>query len=327
MGNNTIEVNLRPNPIMRYRRDPETRCLTGQKRRKLSRMKKLPLAALALLLNACSPPEPEASATRQTFPVRGVVQQRMTGDPAMMIIDHEEIPGFMPRMIMPFRALDPQDFADLEPGMVVTFDYHVEDHESWVTGVKITGEKGAITLEDEKPAGDELLKVGDAFPDYAFRDENGKDVRLADYRGMPVAITFVFSRCPVPEYCPRMMSHFAAVLEKMKTAPKAPAEFRLLTISFDHEYDNPAILKAWGAAFGHREGLPWSLLSTPDRKVIDDISTRTGLRFGEVNGTIQHNLRTLVLHPDGTLGKLFTDETWTVDEMVAALTAAGASGQ
>jgi protein SCO1/2 len=124
-----------------------------------------------------------------------------------------------------------------------------------------------------------------------------------------------------------MMSHFAAVLKKMKTAPKAPAEFRLLTISFDHEYDNPAILKAWGAAFGHREGLPWSLLSTPDKRIIDDISTRTGLRFGEVNGTIQHNLRTLVLHPDGTLGKLFTDETWTVDEMVAALTAAGAPGQ
>ena len=290
-------------------------------------MKKLPLVALALFLTACSPPEPEESAGRQTFPVRGVVQQRMGDDPAMMIIDHEEIPGFMPRMIMPFRALDPKEFENLEPGMVVTFDYHVEDHESWVTGVKITGEKGAITYEEDKPAGDELISTGDAFPDYAFRDETGKEVRLADYHGTPVAITFVFSRCPVPEYCPRMMSHFSAVLEKLKTTPDAPADFRLLTISFDHEFDTPEVMRAWGAAFGHREGLPWSLLSTPDKTVIDDISIRTGLRFGTVNGTIQHNLRTLVLNPDGTLRRLFTDENWTVDEMVAELVASGKSRQ
>lgn len=287
-------------------------------------MKKLPLVALALFLTACSPPEPEESAGRQTFPVRGVVQQRMGDDPAMMIIDHEEIPGFMPRMIMPFRALDPKEFETLEPGMVVTFDYHVEAHESWVTGVKTTGEKGAITLEADKPATDELISPGDVFPDYAFRDETGKEVRLADYRGKPVAITFVFSRCPVPEYCPRMMSHFAAVLEKLKTTPNAPAEFRLLTISFDHEFDTPEVMRAWGGAFGHKEGLNWSLLSTPDKAVIDDISIRTGLRFGTVNGTIQHNLRTLVLNPDGTLRRLFTDENWTIDEMVAELVAAGA---
>lgn len=288
-------------------------------------MKPLPLVAVALLLSACGPSEAEKPTTRQTFPVRGVVQQRIAEDPATMIIDHEEIPGFMPRMIMPFRALDPKEFDGLEPGMEVTFDYHVEQEKSWVTGVKITGEKGAITYQEEKPVGKKLVAVGDVFPDYAFLDENGKTVRLADFRSMPVAITFVFSRCPVPEYCPRMMSHFAAVLEKMKTDPRAPADFRLLTISFDHQFDTPGILKAWGAAFGHREGLPWNLLSTPDKRIIDDISSRTGLRFGEVNGTIQHNLRTLVLNPDGTLGRLFTDETWTVDEMVAALTAASAA--
>lgn len=288
-------------------------------------MKSLPLIVASLFLSACGPPEAKESTTRQTFPVRGVVQQRMVEDPTMMIIDHEEIPGFMPRMIMPFRALDSSEFDGLEPGMQVSFDYHVEEEQSWVTGVKTTGKRGTVTYEEEKPAGEKVLVIGDVFPDYAFVDEHGEHVRISDFRGRPVAITFVFSRCPVPEYCPRMMSHFAAVLEKMKTAPKAPKDFRLLTISFDHQFDSPEVLKAWGAAFGHREGLPWSLLSTPHKKTIDDISSRTGLRFGEVNGTIQHNLRTLVLNPDGTLGTLFTDETWTVEEMVAALTAASAA--
>lgn len=281
--------------------------------------------SLALLLSACGPPPQKEAVTEKTFPVRGVVQQRMAEDPAMMIIDHEEIPGFMPRMIMPFRALDPSEFANLEPGMVVTFDYHVDNHESWVTGVKITGGKGKITLESPKPAGDELLSVGDTLPDYAFRDENGEAVQIADFRGMPVAITFVFSRCPVPEYCPRMMSQFSAVLEQLKATPDNPATFRLVTISFDHEYDTPEVLKAWGAGFGHQPNQPWSLLSTPDGSVIDEISSRTGLRFGKVNGTIQHNLRTLVLNPDGTIRRLFTDENWTVEEMVGELRAAASA--
>ena len=277
---------------------------------------------LALVISACSPP-PQKDAPK-IFSVRGVVQQRMEEDPAMMIIAHEEIPGFMPRMIMPFRALDPNEFANLEPGMVVTFDFHVAAHESWVTGVKATGQKGAITFEAPKPENAALLSIGDTLPDYAFTDENGKAVTLGEFRGMPVAITFVFSRCPVPEYCPRMMSQFSAVLERLKATAEGPATFRLLTISFDHKFDTPEILKAWGAAFGHRADQPWRLLSTPEGSVIDEISSRIGLRFGEVNGTIQHNLRTLVLNPDGTIRRLFTDENWTVEEMVSELVAAGA---
>ena len=285
-------------------------------------MRLIPLF-LAFFISACSAPPPQEEAPK-IFPVRGVVQQRMEEDPSMMIIAHEEIPGFMPRMIMPFRALDPTEFASLEPGMVVTFDFHVADHESWVTGVKVVGGNGAITFEAPKPDSTESLSVGDTLPDYAFTDENGKAMTLGEFRGMPVAITFVFSRCPVPEYCPRMMSQFSAVLERLKTTAKAPAAFRLLTISFDHEFDTPEILKAWGAAFGHRPGQPWSLLSTTEGDIIDDLSSRIGLRFGEVDGTIQHNLRTLVLNPDGTIRRLFTDENWTMEEMVSELVAAGA---
>jgi protein SCO1 len=222
-------------------------------------------------------------------------------------------------MIMPIRTLEPSDFDGLEPGMVITFNFHVLDHESWVTRVTKTGELGEITMETSEAETPKTLKAGAILPDYAFLDENGKNVKLSDFRGMPVAITFVFSRCPVPEYCPRMMSHFAGVLTELSGKP---APFHLLTISFDHEHDNPALLKSWGASFGHREGQPWSILSTADGQTIEKIATDTGLRFGEANGTIQHNLRTLVLNPDGTIRKIFTDESWTVEEMVAEIQAA-----
>ena len=278
------------------------------------------VAFAALFFSSCD----RAGSDEKVFQVRGVVQKPMPGDPGMMIIDHEEIPGYMPRMIMPFKAKDPAEFAKLEPGMVVTFDYHVVADESWVTGVVVTGEKGEITLDESEPDAEKLAKPGDRLPEVTFLDENGKPVKLSDFEGMPVALTFVFSRCPVPEYCPRMMNQFAAVIAALEKEPKAPGKYRLLTISFDHEHDRPGILKAWAAAFGYREGMPWSLLSSEDPGPIEKLAEPTGLRYGEANGTIQHNLRTLVLNPDGTIRRLFTDESWKVEEMVAELVAAGA---
>ncbi len=277
------------------------------------------VALAALVFSSCD----RAGSDEKVFQVRGVVQKPMPGDPAMMIIDHEEIPGYMPRMIMPFKATEPAEFAKLEPGMVVTFSYHVVADESWVTGVTVTGEKGEITLDEGESDAKKLVKPGDRLPEGAYLDENGKPVKLSDFEGMPVALTFVFSRCPVPEYCPRMMNQFAAVIAALAKEPQAPQTYRLLTISFDHEHDRPGILKAWAAAFGYREGMPWGLLSSEDPRPIEKLAEATGLRYGEANGTIQHNLRTLVLNPDGTIRRLFTDESWKVEEMVAELVAAG----
>ena len=266
------------------------------------------VALAALVFSSCD----RAGSDEKVFQVRGVVQKPMPGDPAMMIIDHEEIPGYMPRMIMPFKATEPAEFAKLEPGMVVTFSYHV-----------VADEKGEITLDEGESDAKKLVKPGDRLPEGTYLDENGKPVKLSDFEGMPVALTFVFSRCPVPEYCPRMMNQFAAVIAALAKEPQAPQTYRLLTISFDHEHDRPGILKAWAAAFGYREGMPWSLLSSEDPRPIEKLAEATGLRYGEANGTIQHNLRTLVLNPDGTIRRLFTDESWKVEEMVAELVAAG----
>lgn len=278
--------------------------------------------AITAGLVSCGGEKAEGAGEAMRFQVRGVVQKPMPGDPSMMIIDHEEIPGYMPRMIMPFRAKDPSEFAALEPGMAITFDYHVSGDESWVTDVKTTGETGALTIDERKPDAGKLARPGDRLPEAAFLDETGAEVHLSDFEGMPVALTFVFSRCPVPEYCPRMMNQFASVIETMKSTPGAPSAYRLLTISFDHEHDRPEVLKAWAAAFGYREGMPWSLLSSEDPGPIEALAAPTGLRYGEANGTIQHNLRTLVLNPDGTIRRLFNDETWTPADLVPELVAA-----
>lgn len=277
------------------------------------------------LAASCSPADKSEDALH--FHVRGVVQELPADDPTRVIIDHEEMPGYMHAMIMPFRVKDAEELAGLTPGAVVTFDYHVVGMESWIDEVKATGERGEIKTEDDEAAVEPaapLLREGDFLPDYEFVDENGAEVKLSDYRGMPVALTFVFTRCPVPEYCPAMMRNFKTVLEDLSADPEAPEAFRLLTISFDTWNDTPAIMKSWGAAYGHEAGQPWSLLSSDSCCTINQIGANVGLKFGEVKGSYQHNLRTVILDGEGRIRRIFTDETWKTGDLVHEIKEANA---
>ncbi len=276
-----------------------------------------------LLAAACSPAEKGDDARH--FHVRGVVQELPADDPTRVIIDHEEMPGYMHAMIMPFRVKDAAELEGLTPGAVVTFDYHVVGMESWIDGVRDTGERGEIKTDDDEAAAEPaapLLREGDLLPDYEFVDENGNDVKLSDFRGGPVALTFVFTRCPVPEYCPAMMRNFKTVLDDLNADPGTPEKFQLLTISFDTWNDTPEIMKSWGAAFGHGPGQPWSLLTSDSCCTINQIGANVGLKFGEVKGSYQHNLRTVVLDGEGRIRRIFTDESWKVEELVGELKAA-----
>jgi len=280
------------------------------------------LAILTAFLASCGQEQNGA----QVFTVRGVVQELPANDPNKIIIDHEEMPGYMAAMIMPFRAKDPAELEGLSPGDVVTFTYHVAELESWITDVDATGETGEVKSLDYpgEPVAP-LLSEGDVLPDYEFLDENGDPLKLSDLRGMPVALTFVFSRCPVPEYCPKMMRNFFDVHSRLEADPDAPEDYRLLTISFDSWNDTPEVMKHWGRAYGHRAGQKWSLLTSETCCTINEIGANVGLRFGEVNGSYNHNLRTVVLDPDGTIRRIYTDETWSTDELIAEIKAAASS--
>jgi len=282
---------------------------------------------LGCLLSACekqAAPSATPTADARIFHVRGVVQQLSPDDPTKVVIDHEEMPGYMRAMIMPFRVKEASLLSGLKPGDVVEFDYHVEGTRSWIETLKPTGETGEVKIKAKTSEASaleeaELLAEGDLLPNYEFLDEDGKAVKLSDYRGMPVAFTFVFTRCPVPEYCPAMMRNFRTLLSELRQDANAPEKYQLLTISFDSWNDTPAVMKAWGAAYGHEAGQPWKLLSSDSCCTITRIAANVGLKFGEVKGSYQHNLRTVVLGPDGRIRRIFTDETWNTGELAAEL--------
>jgi protein SCO1/2 len=284
------------------------------------------LAMGVVLLAGCGNGDDNRTAApaATVYQVTGVVQ-RLEMAKNKVIIDHAEIPDYMPAMIMPFRVKDPALLDGLDPGDEIRFDFHVTPDRSWIGSIAKTGRKVAVTeVQPEQPDA-KLLKVGDEMADFRFTDENGDRVSLHDFRGKVVAFTFIFTRCPVPEYCPALMSKFAQVNMALNSDPTV-TDWQLLSISFDYWNDTPAILKAYRDAYNKTESDDmgrWRMLRGASPEVVEGIGRSVGLKFGEQKGTYEHNLRTVVLNKDGRVTQIFTDEIWTTDDLLGAIRQAG----
>lgn len=278
------------------------------------------LATAAVLLTGCADSGPEAD----SYEGRGYIERIEEGG-ERLLIDHEEIPDFMPPMIMQFKVEDAGETEGLKPGDQIRFDYRVAATRSWIEDIEPTGlrrdpqsREPAASQTGSEPRGAALLEVGTALPDYEFLDEEGRSVSLSDYRGSVVALTFIFTRCPVPEYCPAMMRNFGDADALLKDSPPLAAPWKLVTISFDPENDTPEVMKRYGEAFDY-DPQTWDLLTTRSLEPIDGIARNVGLKFGKSNGSYLHNLRTVVVDPEGRIARVFTDEDWSPEELAAEM--------
>jgi len=156
-------------------------------------------------------------------------------------------------------------------------------------------------------------------PTAQFTNEAGEPVRLSDSRGKAVALTFVFTPLRTAGSLPKMMRNFAAVSDALKADASAPSNWQLLTISFDSFHDSPEKMKAYGTAYGY-DPSRWRLLSSDSCCTIKDIAADVDLRYtDDPTAPMEHNLRTVVLDTKGRITKIFTDETWTVEELTGAI--------
>jgi protein SCO1 len=237
-------------------------------------------------------------------------------------IKHQDIKGFMPGMTMPFTVQDPSLLRDRQPGDLVTATLVVEEVKAYLSTLTKTGHED---VPDAPPASvAKGLKPGDLVEDSAFLNQDGALAALRDLRGHRVALTFVYTRCPLPEFCPLMDRHFVAVQKAVAKAP-AMADVRLVTVTMDPAYDTPAVLKAHAQRLG-ADPQVWSFL-TPEPAGAPAFFEQFGLlveREGDGPGDIIHNLRTLVLDPDGRLASIHTGNDWTPAQLIADLRATAA---
>ena len=237
-------------------------------------------------------------------------------------IKHQDVKGLMPGMTMPFTVQDPALLRDRQPGDLVTATLVVEEVKAYLSTLTKTGHEDV----PEAPATPVAkgLKPGDLVEDSAFLNQDGALAALRDLRGHRVAMTFVYTRCPLPEFCPLMDRHFVAIQKAVAKAP-AMADVRLVTVTIDPAHDTPAVLKAHAQRLG-ADPKVWSFL-TPEPAGAPAFFEQFGLlveREGDGPGDITHNLRTLVLDPDGRLVSIRTGNDWTPAQLIADLEATAA---
>jgi protein SCO1 len=259
---------------------------------------------------------------RTVFSVEGTVERTYPGE-ARIQIAHDRIPGYMEAMTMDFEASHPTMVAGFQPGDRVRFDLVVTREKGWIENVRRIGAAAARREPSlAKVLWTPPLKVGEVIPDAAFTNELGMPVKLSDYHGQALAITFIFTRCPFPDYCPRMSRQLAKVHESLAVIPHAPTNWHLFSVTFDPEFDRPNVLMDYRRHLDI-EGGRWHFL-TGAPEDIKHFAGRFGVYFMRDRGTIDHNLMSAVIDTRGRLQRLFPGNKWTRDELIDELASAAA---
>jgi protein SCO1/2 len=273
-----------------------------------------------LLLIACiSVSCRRQSSNEKRFELKGKVLA-VEPDKHLVTIAHEDIKDYMPGMTMPFTDPDDADFQFLAAGDEIAAILVVDGSHSWLENVQITKE----SVDTSATTGIVEAKEGDDVPDYGLVNQDGKDIRIHNYRGKALLLTFIYTRCPLPEYCTLMSNNFAAIDRQLQQQPELYQKTHLLSISIDPEYDTPKVLRSYGAAHTERYSdetfSHWEFASgTKDQ--VKGIAQYFGLRYFNENDQITHGLRTVIIGPDGKVVTVYRGNDWKPDEVLKELQA------
>jgi protein SCO1/2 len=279
----------------------------------------------SVLLAGCHSGQKTASAaaTPQNFKVyklRGKVEQTDSSK-GQVTLNHEAIPGFMDAMTMPYKLKDVSILSELHPGDVLTADLLVSpdpNADALLDHIVVV----AQGKPDYRPAvAYHVPAQGDAVPDFKLRNQDGRPIHLAQFKGKALLVTFIYTRCPLPDFCPRVTRNFAEVNRALAGNPALYAKTHLLCVSFDPEHDTPERLRAYGATYIGTEAkdafVHWDF-AVPDEPVLKEMAK--WFDVGITNGpeeTINHTLSTTLIGPDGKVVRFYPGNEWTADQVAA----------
>jgi protein SCO1/2 len=240
-----------------------------------------------------------------------------------LTIKHGDIRGFMPGMTMPFKVKDAKLMEGRTPGDLVTATLVVEDNGAYLSALTATGQ-APLTEPPPPPRTMDILDPGSPVPDVKLIDETGSARSLSDWRGRVLAVTFIYTRCPLPDFCPRMDRHFAAVQREVLQDAKLRDRVALLSVSVDPQFDTPEVLAAHARRAG-ADAQVWKF-ATGDADAVTQLAGRFGVsvfREGADPNGLTHNLRTAIIKPDGALATVLGGSDWTPAALIEAARRAG----
>ncbi|MGH9409586.1 MAG: SCO family protein [Vicinamibacterales bacterium] len=270
----------------------------------------IPGIVVALIVAGCGGPAPERYTLTGQVVAIGEARDQLT-------VKQQDIPGFMPAMMMGYRVSDPKLVNGLSPGDFITASLVVDGSNAYLSAIHKTGH-GALPSDAHPIRVLDAMQPGDVVPDDALTDQTGAEHRLSDWRGRALAVTFVYTRCPFPTFCPLMDSHFQELQHAIKADAALKGRVHLVSISFDPAHDTPEVIKAHAAMRGADPSVWTYATGTP--AAIAHLTSRFGVSAKQVAGElITHNLRTAIVGRDGRLVTIYSGNDWTVAAVLGDL--------
>lgn len=271
-------------------------------------------AGLVIFLLAGCRAKPE----EKHYPVTGEVIS-VDAEHKIVNIKHGDIPGLMPGMTMGYDAADPKQLEGLQPGDTVSADLVVSDDKGRlekITLLKKSNGKSALGATQRIP------QKGETVPDFALTNQDGRRIHLNDFRGKVVLVSFIYTRCPLPTFCPRLNQNFEQVQKSLSDNPAVLEKTVFLSISFDPQHDTPVTLKHYAALYrkpaAGRMAPNWQF-AVPDAKDLPDLAQFLGLVYEPDQGQIVHSLSTTVIAPDGSIALWDHTNDWSPQDVAKTI--------
>lgn len=283
-----------------------------------------PAAAICwlVLLAGCHSRQPSSTASDQVraYPVTGIVVST-NPEKGEVTVDTDAVPGFMQAMIMPYHLAQPADIATLHPGDHISARLQVSGSRTLLDQIHVTGHGRKIYAP---PVIYNQPKLGQQVPNFSFVNQDGHTIHLDQFRGRAVLMTFIYTRCPLPDYCLRMSRNFAEIHRRLLAHPSLYRETQLLTVSFDPTHDLPRVLRQYGEgyigktssgnAFEH-----WDF-AAPSEAELKQVEEFFGVAVAPgPENTLNHSLSTVLIGRDGKIAGWYPGNTWNPEEVLKVL--------
>lgn len=241
-----------------------------------------------------------------------------------LTVEHEEMPGYMAAMTMPFNVKDKNDIEGINVGDEISFKYTVTSEDSWIDNIILLRSSNYESkgVKKNKPAptgaGENYFTIGDTIEDFNFLSHKNETTKLSDFRGKVIVITFIYTRCPVPNFCPRLSLRFKSALDILSADTLNQSAYHFLSITFDPEYDTPEMLNQYATSYKSNDHKNWTFL-TPGAAESDEFARKVGVvvtRDEKNNLSWDHNLRTLIIDRSGEIKTILVGNLWSAEKLV-----------
>jgi protein SCO1/2 len=277
-----------------------------------------------LVLVACNRSAQTADNNRDRhYDVRGIIRG-FAPDHRAIEVEHEDVRGFMPSMTMPFSVQDPKQTAGLVMGDAISFRLTVTDKDSWIDQIKkINVDEVRLPAPKATPktrstiVDSARLREGDRMPPFELTNQNGERITLKTFLGHPFVLTFIFTRCPIPNFCPLMSKNFVELQKAIRNGSGTLTQTRLLSISFDPDFDTPHVLKAY-ADHEQADRKIWEF-ATGEKSETDNLTRAFSVYVQAEAGTISHGLATALIGEDGKIARIWRGNGWSPSEVIGEI--------